>query len=59
MSEFQSQKSEMSGELKTICSKYEQDLKSLTRELEEARERNHEIEVLLKEKEHLLVEKEV
>lgn len=48
----------MSGELKTICSKYEQDIKILTRDLEEMKERNIEIEGLLREKEQLLVDKE-
>ena len=48
----------MSGELKNICQKYEQDIKVLTRELEEVKERNNEVELLLKEKETLFNEKE-
>ena len=48
----------MSGELKQICQKYEHDIKTLTRDLEEMRERNNEVELLLKEKESLLTDKE-
>ncbi len=57
MFEFQHQKSEMSGELRQMCSKYEADLKSLTYQLDEERERTSELEASLKEKEQLLQEK--
>ena len=58
MSEWQNQKSEMSGELKSLCQKYESDLKQLGIQLEEEKERSAELEVILKDKVSILEERE-
>ncbi len=57
MSEWQSQKSELSGELKQICFKYESDIKALSRQLEEEKEKCVELDTTLREKEYILEER--
>ena len=58
MSEWQSQKSQTSVELRAITQKYEVDLKTIQHKLEEEKERANELECTLKDKVSLLEEKE-
>ena len=58
MTEWQSQKSEMSGELKGVCQKYENDLKLLSMQLEEEKEKAVDYEIQLREKVAILEENE-
>ena len=48
----------MSGELRVMCQKYENDIKILTHQLEELKEKNHEFENFNKDKESVIEEKE-
>ncbi len=59
MSELQSKKSEMSGEIKQMYQKYENDIKTLQIQIEEEREKMGEIESQLKEKSAALEAKEL
>lgn len=58
MNEYHNQRSELSGELKQICAKYEGDLKTFGRELEEEKERATDLEGQLRERERVLEERQ-